>query len=255
MSGLINFAFLVFAFSGAQSGWQSVCNHTFDDARALFKRGQYLLSSHSFRQIGSYPCQNSLQREADFFLMKAMYLLDEPHEARLIAAKNIKSDSPKPFQYFAAAHLDLELGEFSKDLQSRVDLWRFRYNLEKASQMSLDSKLQDRKLNALLRELNSPPGLSPWQASSLSVVPGFGQAVMGAYSSAALSVVINGLFAWATYAFVDKELYGPAAASSMILSITYFGNIIQAGRLAKQKRQAYQTPLETEIDSILSPDF
>jgi len=59
--------------------------------------------------------------------------------------------------------------------------------------------------------------------------------VEGDWSSAGLSLLLNGLFGYATYEFYRKDLYAPSVISGTIFSITYVGRIVQAGRLAVAK--------------------
>lgn len=75
---------------------------------------------------------------------------------------------------------------------------------------------------------------SPLTAKLLSVIPGAGYLYTGHKGSAATSLIINSLLAYATYTSIKKENYGVAGIMGFFSLSFYIGNINGAGRSAKR---------------------
>jgi hypothetical protein len=80
---------------------------------------------------------------------------------------------------------------------------------------------------------------SPPVAGLLStIVPGAGYLYCGKRSTAAASLLINGLFIWSTYDFAKSGHYAAAATSFFLCSGFYFGNITGSIKAAKRRALA-----------------
>jgi putative component of membrane protein insertase Oxa1/YidC/SpoIIIJ protein YidD len=73
----------------------------------------------------------------------------------------------------------------------------------------------------------------PAIASLLSIIPGAGYAYLGNTSTAVSSLLLNGVFGYATYTSIRKKNYGVAALTGLFSVSFYIANIYGAGQSAK----------------------
>jgi hypothetical protein len=160
----------------------------------------------------------------------------------------------KKARIFARVFLMDEPTDLSSDWLGRKRLWSYRYSPEIAAREleAIDlTAAEFAELNALVLTLNQSRKYSPTLMASLSLVPGLGQAVMGDWAAAGISVILNSLFGFASYELFKKELYAPAALSATVFSITYFGGMVQSGRLAASRNDYRSRNTENELRSTL----
>lgn len=152
---------------------------------------------------------------------------------------------------------DLHKKSLSADQRLRIDLWKNRYKGKFANHQSLGLQNQNMLTEySLLQQPLLIDSKNPILAASLStMIPGTGQLYSRAYGSAALALVVNSLFGWATYEFFNKNLYGAGGASAAVFSITYVGNIINATKTAQQINESEHREPEEKMKAYLLPEL
>ncbi len=90
---------------------------------------------------------------------------------------------------------------------------------------------------------------SPGLAATLSaIVPGTGYAYTGNYQTALASLLVNGLFIWASAESISKKNYAIGACATFLASGFYFGNIKGSYRSAAKRNREIKNEA---IDKII----
>jgi tetratricopeptide (TPR) repeat protein len=95
-------------------------------------------------------------------------------------------------------------------------------------------------LKADLGAYTQIPSKSPTAAALLSIVPGGGYFYLNRYQDAFISLVLNGLMAWAAVGSFEKDLYGLGGVITLVGAGFYAGNIYGATTAAHQHNQRQQ---------------
>ena len=221
----------------------------------LFNRGQYLLSSIHYSNGIANKCQNIDQYKYHYSL--SMIHLLEFQDANL-ELNSISKKSP----YFKKAKIlkRLYLNSNIKLSQSdtiRVNAWQNKNNLDRLKKLTIQSLStnQQSSINRYIEHLENQDLASPYLSGSLSLVPGLGQAYLGAYQSAAISFVLNSLFYLSAKDFEEKGQYNSANAAYLVFSITYIGNILNCVNMAKKINQKKLKPYREELKKDLFSDL
>jgi hypothetical protein len=142
------------------------------------------------------------------------------------------------------------------DMAKRFRVWTDRKDerlaLDEARTLSLapeEMKSLD-DLSVRVQKQSVSPTIA---AISSAILPGSGQAYVGAYQSAVLSFLLNGVLAGTTVAFAKKDLPVPAALAGVLFSFTYVGGIIGANEAAQIRNRAAQNPFNAQLFGDLFP--
>ncbi len=108
-----------------------------------------------------------------------------------------------------------------------------------------------------LEEYTSIPTKSPAAAALLSIVPGGGYLYCGRYQDALISLILNGLMAWAAVESFEGDLYGLGGLISLVGAGFYAGSIYGATTAAhkynRQQQQAFARDLRNRFSVHLFP--
>lgn len=205
------------------------------EGQKYFQREQYLLASIQFKIASQFACANNDKNGALFSYMISMNKLNERAEV-LTTLTEIDSSGDAALKSRLALFKNLELKiqsekELSTEQLKRMNLWENR-------------------------QFDIPNRKSPGLAGTMSaVLPGSGQAYVGAWSSALYSFALNSLFLATSLEFQREGLHTAALASAAIFSITYVGGIISANQAAHLYNQTQILPLEKQRYLELFPEL
>lgn len=114
---------------------------------------------------------------------------------------------------------------------------------------------QDERLRTQLREYRDRSYKSPALAGALSLVPGGGFAYLGMWQSAATSLFLTSLGAWATHDLSRKGMPGAAAAAGAITSVFYVGGVLSSVKSAHDINIKKSQPAREAIRASLLPEL
>jgi hypothetical protein len=210
-------------------------SQTFNEGQRYFQKDQHLLSAVQFKFASQGACSPDDKGKALFFYALSMNALSEKEEV---------------FHAFAQIEA-LKV----PNLTERINLYK-TLELEIAASSSLTANQVERLQQWNHREFQNLPRKSPWLAGTLSaVLPGAGQAYVGAWQSALYSFAINSLFLASALELNRKGLQTTSLAAGAVFSITYFGGILSASQAANLYNQKYQGPKEQELRQQLFPEL
>ncbi len=234
------------------------CGPAEKELQTLYQNSQYLLTYQLGTEI-EFNCQSEGPEKGRYARALSLYNLGEVSEATRLFQTSWKN---KHYQEKANTFLKIFIFENSETLHPdwalKKNIWKNRSKPTLARQYinaTRYSNIEKENLLAQIRQIDESRKYSPLAIASLSLIPGLGQAVMHDWSSSAISLVLNGLFGYATYEFFDHKLYAPASISATIFSITYVGGMIQAGRLAAAKNQYESKSNEASLKNDLFSDL
>lgn len=220
-------------------------------ARTHYLANEYLLSFLQFSVAWSLA-RSPLEREKSFLgQIAASTRLGNwtlAQKLYLSARGDLSSESRGVTRTLLATH-DLDAyPDLAPEERRRVVIWQTRYEIHPA-EIAKPSGTGE-----LVREIQSSRTKSPTIAGLLSaVLPGSGQVYSGAYQSAALAFLLNGIFGWSTVELIQARLTGPAVASGMVWSVVYAGNILNASKSASQFNDSASRMDEKRLEGILFP--
>jgi hypothetical protein len=108
----------------------------------------------------------------------------------------------------------------------------------------------DERARTEIWAMRSHPALA---AVYSGVLPGAGQAYVGAWQSAGLSLFFNGILLASTIEFANRGLTFPAVLSGTLFSFTYTGGVIGAYQAAQVRNSAARAPFEENLFQGLFP--
>jgi hypothetical protein len=227
-------------------------------AADLYQKNQHLLSALHFSHVALTACDTELKEKAKFFYALNMSELGENSEAlesfqQLSKSKNLQT---KKRADIGQGLLGVPLKD--ADVALRVQLWNERHNFSflQEQEKSLSSSVRKEDLYRLQNEWSAHSQKNLWAAGiSSAVVPGLGQAYVGAYQSAALSFVLNALFISATIELHNKGLDATAVAAGAAWSVVYLGNIINAVDSAKKYNLSGERDWDRDYKKTLFPEI
>jgi len=255
VSARSNFALaLIFIFFQTLCAHAENCerdNELFHLATSLYDEKQFLISSIHFSEISASSCDLKLASRARFAFALCMIELGERE-----SALNALDTTETKRALLLKGYLGVISTDISPSDKIRLFLWDHRFESEIFKNALKDNQLPVHDLERIQAKIIETRNKNPALAGVMSaVLPGAGQAYTGAWQSAALALIINGLFTAATLDFANKNMYGATAASSVVLSITYVGNILNAVNSAKQVNNVKSGPSEVELKNTLFPEF
>jgi tetratricopeptide (TPR) repeat protein len=113
------------------------------------------------------------------------------------------------------------------------------------------------EIKALLNEYPSIPSKSPAAAVLLSIVPGGGYLYCGRYQDAFISLVLNGLMAWAAVESFEEDQHGLGGLITVLGAGFYAGSIYGATTAAhkytQRQQQAFARDLKNRFSVHLFP--
>ncbi|MBL4678336.1 MAG: membrane protein insertion efficiency factor YidD [Mucilaginibacter sp.] len=94
---------------------------------------------------------------------------------------------------------------------------------------------------------------SPAKASLLSIFPGLGYAYTGHPQTAVSSLLLNGVFAYATVSSIQKKNYGVAALTGLFSLSFYVANIYGSGQSAKRHNEEMKKSIVNNLYYNITP--
>lgn len=232
-TGWINIFFLLFA-SVARADCADF-GHLYGEGQRQFSKQQFLFASIQFKLASQFACDHKNKGKALFFYALSMNQLSEKSEV---------FDSLQEVELLAVP-----------DLSRRVNMYK-AIDLNFSSPALLDEDQTARMRLWKEREFKDMPYKSPWMAGALSaVLPGAGQAYVGAWQSGLYSFAINSLFLAAAMELNRKGLQTSSITAGVVFSITYFGGILSATQSANIYNRNQLIPFENELHYKLFPEF
>ncbi|MCB0308651.1 MAG: hypothetical protein KDD48_04715 [Bdellovibrionales bacterium] len=222
------------------------------NALRLKNNQQYLLSSIYFGLLS----QTSLDLQMKFLATRnyiiMMDRLNEHTESHVYLIRAL-SDRENPIKQDFILLAKIKNIDVKEELNSRYEsdygVWTRRYNVTNGDQPKGDWKdlYELQQLLVTEKRRNAALGMS-----LSAVLPGTGQLYLGDFRAAALSFLVNGLFGFATYQFFDRDLPGPGAASALVFSITYTGNILNVYKILDRRKNNLKRRIdEFVVDRII----
>lgn len=227
----------------------------------LFAAGQFLLASLHFSLVGTLDCPRA-SGSALHAYAASMLELGERAEVLETTRRLVETGEPASVRR-ARVLRELALPELraveAPEDRARLELWSGRLDtpaFERALAAAPALTPEAPALLALHRQLVTAPTRSPVLAGVLSgVVPGLGQAYVGAWQSAAVSLVLNALFLGTTIELYRQGLPFAGSAAALVFSVTYAGNIINAAESAAHFNQAQRREGEALLRHQLFPEL
>jgi hypothetical protein len=205
------------------------------EGQRYYQAQQFLMASVQFKLSSQFACDADLQGRGLFSYALAMNELSERNE--VFASLRQIRDLPGPELHrranlFEVVELKTKMPEsLEPDQAQRVHAWNTRAFLD-------------------------VPTKSPWVAGGLSaVIPGAGQAYVGAWQSGLYSFVINSLFLATALELNRKGLQTSSLAAGAVFSVTYFGGILAATQAAHLYNENQVRPFETDLHRKLFPEL
>lgn len=220
-------------------------------ARELKGRRQFLLSATYAGWLSRTAADPALRADALLqfsILMDRLDQKDEAHAALLRGLGDPANPRHADFSLLAATR-GLERPEnLDADTRRRFDAWTGRYR-------DAGSFAAHADLIAAQRALRREEGRHVGVGMAMSgIVPGSGQAYLGDFQAASLSFLVNALFGLATYQLFKENLPYVGAASGLVLSITYVGNVFNVHKISARRRANLRERIdEAALDRILFP--
>jgi TM2 domain-containing membrane protein YozV len=228
----------------------------FQEGYEYFSNGHYLLASQLFSQsrLQADPdCERTFK--AGYFQSASFLLLQDVKAFDIslgVLVREVKSPSEKEQIHLLRAYAyDIpNLPDSNSDLQRRWGLWRSR---KKTDLKDFNSPELNKIHEDYIVAINTK---SPVVAGVLSaILPGAGQMYIGAYQSAALALIFNGLLLGTTLEFSRKNMDVAALTSGTLFSMTYLGNILSATKGASQLNTSNAYPYERDLRRGLLPEL
>lgn len=229
----------------------------------LFAAGQHLLAAVHFSQGALFACTPEAADQLRYAYALSMHRLGEPSEVlsttRLLVSTGTPAAARRARLLEALAEPALARVQAPED-RARLALWQLRLQPAPfARELQAAAPLlgpQAPQLRELAHALHTRPTRSALAAGLLSgVVPGLGQAYVGAWQSAAVALLLNALFLGATLDLLRRDLPFAAGAAGLVFSVTYVGNIVNAVEAAGLHDRAQRRDAEEALERALLPEL
>ena len=257
-----NFSFLFFLLfvSNIHSKDCSVYVDHYRQGFLFYQRSQYLLSSFHFSSVFMSDCDQKLSNEARFSYLLAMYHMGETKE---ILDQLEYLDAGKSYTHYKSLLFygfvfNKVFPEFKDVDLERFSIWSSRNDKDLFEKKLMNSSLEDSSKHIILKthlKYWSYPKKNPVLAGILSIIPGLGQIYTESYQSAMVALMINALFALAVVELFVRDLYYTGIGASLVLSVTYIGNILNAVNSAHQFNRSSSKPYLDRLQNTLFPEF
>ncbi len=227
--------------------------------KRLYQGGQSLLGSVHFSLVQTSGCPGLIQ-EAKWYFALSMQALGE--SAQALSTMN-ELETGGPHQHSArllrAYAYGGDVEGLSANDRGRLSLWNARndsplfFEKLQISSIPVQERLQ---LKDLQMRIENSPSRNPWIAGVSSVLlPGAGQAYVGAWQSAAVAFAFNAIFLGTTLEFAKHDLHFAAAASGLVFSVTYIGNIVSAVSAARSHNENASSAQQRALRMTLFPEL
>jgi hypothetical protein len=221
---------LATSLSCADCGLQT--DKLFEQGKAYYKNGQYLLAANQLATFTLLTCNNAQSLEARLFWARSLYELNEAMEAERVILPMAKNQLWEGKTRIIKAWYQPEL----RESLTAVERDRFSEFQRQIDQLETIKK--------------------PWLAGTLSaIVPGAGQAYNGNYQSAFFSFVLNSIFLSATIELHREKMGAAALASGMLFSVVYLGNIMGSMDSSHSLNENYQRADRERIRDQVFPEL
>ena len=228
-----------------------------DDARSLFafatqlkQSRQYLLASVYFGWLAHHNESSSLRwasLEQYSLLMDRLDQKDEAARALMLGLESSNNPRLPEFQLLAATRGLYAKERLASSEAQKYAAWEHRHDRAPDSDTPELAELRA----ALRRESRRSV---PFGMVLSAVLPGAGQAYLGDIQAAGLAFLVNALFGLATYQLFDKDLPYVGAASGLVFSITYTGNILNVLKITQRRKENLRRRIDTRmLDDVLFP--
>jgi hypothetical protein len=246
---------ILFLFSISASA-SDVCK-TFEKNAEIgsyfFNHDRYLLA---LTQLSPFVLTDECAQSSSFSIAETRYILSlyKVGEGGLARDKLIESHLEQKNLLLSLLWSDPV--SLDSDTAKRLRVWTDRKDerlaLTEARSLNLapDEMKSLDDLSAHVQKQSVSPTIA---AISSAILPGAGQAYVGAYQSAVLSFLLNGILAGTTVAFAKKDLPVPAALAGVLCSFTYVGGIVGANEAAQIRNRAAQNPFDAQLFGDLFP--
>jgi hypothetical protein len=219
----------------------------------FFDHDRYLLAA---TELSAFVLTEECSQSASFAIAETRYILSlyKLGEAGLAREKLVSSQLQQKNLLLSLLWNDPVT--LDSDSAKRLHVWTIRKDESQALNEAGSLNLAPEEMSSLggLSEKVKKQSVSPGLAAiSSAIIPGAGQAYVGAYQSAALSFLLNGILAGTTVALAQKDLGVPAVLSGVLFSFTYVGGIIGAHEAAEIRNRAAQNPFDTQLFGDLFP--
>ena len=243
---------VLFLAGGARADTAMDCPWLAQHERAgirLFDAGEYVLSLNQFVPIVLGGCHNDKVGQSLIYSASAAAKLDDYRlfrlfEERADEVKNLGALST--IRLIGAIHLEQTLRQFPEDTGKRLDQWFHRFDRPEKLPKPWDTRFGE------LSDQRKSPGL----AGVLSLLlPGAGHIYAGAYQSAAISAVFNGVLGFAAYELWRNGQRGAAGVAGLMFSVTYVGGGLSAAKACRDRNQHAARADESALKRHLFPEL
>jgi hypothetical protein len=219
----------------------------------FFSHDRYLLA---VTQLSPFVLTDECAQSSSFSIAEMRYILSlyKVGEGELAREKLVNSRLERKNLLLSLLWNDPVT--LDSDTAKRLHIWTIRKEEAQALNEAQSINLAPEEMRSLssLSEDAQKKTVSPgFAAISSAIIPGAGQAYVGAYQSAVLSFLLNGILAGTTVALAQKDLPVPAVLSGMLFSFTYVGGIIGAHEAGEIRNRAAQSPFESQLFGDLFP--
>ena len=216
---------------GAHAACLKDLKNVFEQGREYFSRGQFLLATQQFSTAALLACPGVGADNARLRWGQSLFELSESDEGHRVLEK---------------------LG--GSTLQPTAKVIQAWYQPTLVSRLPVVDKNRFERWTS--RDLNSSDVKSPWISGGLSaVLPGAGQVYNANYQSALFSFILNAVFLGATIDFHNKSMDAAAAASGMVFSVVYGGNIVGSVQSSNDLNAAAREPSDRALKLQLFPEL
>jgi hypothetical protein len=247
--------FLLFASAANASDLCQTFEKNAEIGGYFFDHGRYLLA---VTQLSPFVLTDDCSHSSSYSMAETRYILSlyRVGEGGLAREKLVNSRLEQKNLLLSLLWNDPVT--LDADSAKRFQIWTIRKDekgtLGEVKNLNLAPE-EFRSLSSLSEQAKKQsvsPGLA---ALSSAVIPGAGQAYVGAYQSAALSFLLNGILAGTTVALAQKDLPVPAILSGVLFSFTYVGGIIGAHEAAEIRNRAAESPFDAQLFGDLFPQL
>lgn len=250
-------ALLIFSFSSIV--FATDCKKTqkgLQEGLRYFHSEQFLLASQLFSQVKVYGEEScKFEYLASYFQTASFLKLQDLNAFELsfqdlnhLALTQQQREQTQLLRAYAYKTSDIQ--GVNESLKKRWKTWAAK------DEISLTDLKPESLQEVFMDYSKARKTKSTWIAGTMSaLVPGAGQAYVGAYQSAALAFVFNALLLGATLDFHRKNMGLAAAASGAMFSMTYVGNIASAVKGASSINQKMSAPFEQKLRQGLLPEL
>lgn len=233
-----------------------------EEGKRFFENGHYLISAQTFGSLKifasdechNFPFRASYFQAASYLKLSDVKAFELSYQDLLLFAKT-DAEKEKILTLRAYAYSSETLSGVKPGLKERWHLYASR-NEKSVYEQDQNPYLSSDVLEAQKKYLKNKNSKKPWVAGTLSaILPGAGQAYIGAYQSAFLAFAFNALTLGSTLEFHRRNLDFPAVAAGTLFTMTYLGNIVNATQGAQKLNETRSAEFERALRLKLIPEL